>query len=55
MFSRIRYLLAAFERFEIDEAGLALRLRSYEERSAGASRPSRSKTVSGMPVLWGEP
>lgn len=55
MFTRIRHLLAAFDRFEFCEAGLAARLDTYVERSAAPSRPSRSKTVSGMPVLWGEP
>ena len=55
MFTRIRHILAAFDRREFCEVGLAARLDAYVERSAVPSRPSRSATVTGMPVLWGEP
>ena len=55
MFARIRHILAAFDRREFCEAGLAARLGAYVERSAEPVRPSRSKTVAGMPVVWCEP
>ncbi len=53
MFSRIRIILAAFERGEFSERGLAERLDQFLERSAGSSRPSRKRTEAL--VLWGEP
>lgn len=55
MFTRLRHILAAFDRHEFCEAGLAARLNAYVERSAAPSRPSRTQTVSGMPVVWSEP
>ncbi len=55
MFSRIRHILAAFDRLEFSESGLAARLNAYVERSPVTTRPSRSQTVAGMPVVWGEP
>lgn len=55
MLTRIRLILAAFDRFEFDEFGLSLRLNALVDRSAATSRPSRNQTVAGMPALWGEP
>lgn len=55
MFTRLKHILAAFDRHEFCEVGLAARLNAYVDRSAATSRPSRSQTVSGMPALWGEP
>ena len=55
MFKRIQYLLAAFDRGECDEAGLAARLEFYVERSAVLVRPSRHQTVAGMPAVGGAP
>ncbi len=55
MFSRIRHILAAIDRYEFCEAGLAALLNAYVERSPVTSRPSRTQTVAGMPLLWGEP
>jgi hypothetical protein len=55
MFTRILCILAAFDRREFCEFGLALRLGEYLERSSEVVAPSRSKTMAGMPVAWGEP
>ena len=55
MFHRLRILLAAFERGEFCEVGLCARLDAYLRSSAALPQPSRKATVSGMPILWGEP
>ncbi len=53
MFNRIRFLLAAFDRQEFCEAGLALRLERFASRNETTLRPSRNQTVSGL-VAWSE-
>lgn len=56
MFSRILCILAAFERHEFDEPGLASRLAEFEALNNRTSRPSRTRTTVGpLPLLWGEP
>ncbi len=62
MFSRILCILAAFERHEFDELGLAGRLAHFEELNMRTARPSRARTHIGLmpapappPLLWGEP
>ncbi len=54
MFNRLRILLAAFDRYEFCEHGLALRLERYTSRNEVTLRPSRHQTVNGMPVSWSE-
>jgi hypothetical protein len=56
MFTRIRYLLAAFDRLEFDEAGLSARLERYLATNSREPCYSRKPTHLGpAPVLWGEP
>lgn len=55
MFTRIRYLLAAFDRLEFCEAGLVARLDQFNERNERTLRPSRHQTVAGMALGWCEP
>ena len=56
MLTRIRFLLAAFDRGEFSEAGLSDRLERYLNERAQEPRVSRKPTKAGMPaVLWGEP
>jgi hypothetical protein len=56
MFTRIHYLLAAFNRGEFGESELARRLRDYAEQSDRSLRPSRKVTHLGpLPILWCEP
>lgn len=56
MFARIRYLLAAFDRGEFNEAGLVARLDRYVDATSRERGCSRNPTRLGLaPVLWGEP
>lgn len=51
MFARIRYLLAAFDRLEFDEAGLSLRLDGFLRLSPFTPSPQRKRTTAGMPEV----
>ena len=53
MFTRIRFILAAFERGEFSERGLAARLEQFTERNNRAV-PERKQTTVGL-IAWSEP